>query len=217
MEGGIESGFKKIEESTDSILYHIKGRRNPVLQQVPLSGESLNDGDVFILQSPKKIFLWIGNKANLMEKQKGNQVCSMLRSKYPKLQFERLDYGETSPEFWELLGGETPIKSAEEAGSDAEFEASKIRSIAKLVNGAFEQIAVGPPAKRDLLTSDGVFIIIRGTQCVIYSGRNCNKADSNNAMITADAYLKSHDLPPWVPIATVKEGGICDQLDLIFT
>lgn len=216
MEGGVDSGFRKVQEDKDSILFHIKGRRNPVLQQVKLSGESLNQGDVFVLQTPQKIFLWIGKKANVMEKQKGNSVVSLLRSKHPKSQFERLDYGETTPEFWEALGGETPIKSADEAGNDQEYETSKIRTIAELRDGKFVRIASGPAATKSLLKSDGIYVIVCGNQCVIYSGANSDKLASDHAMITAIDYFRENDIPSWIPAATVREGHQSEPLDLIF-
>ena len=216
MEGGIDSGFNKVEKDTNSYLYHIKGRKNPVLQQVKLSGESLNDGDVFILHTPQKIFLWVGKSANFMEKKKGTEVWSLLKSRYPKLGYARLDSDDDDPEFWETLGGKVPVKPAEAGGSDQEFEASNIRTIGKIEGEAFKLIASGVAAKRDLLNSDGIFIILRGTICVIYLGKNSDKAIQSRVMILADSYLKENKLPEWVPIATAKEGTTSDQLDLVF-
>jgi hypothetical protein len=216
MEGGIDSGFRKVEANSTSVLYQIKGRKNPILQQVKLSGESLNDGDVFILQTPKTIFLWVGRTANPMEKQKGNNVWSLLKSRYPKLAYSRLESNDNDPEFWEVLGGQVPIKSGEQGGNDHQFEVSNVRSIGKLEGDAFTVIATGPAAKRELLTSDGIYIVLRGSLCVIFLGKDSDKSSQSRVMVLADQYLRGNNFPEWVPIATAKEGAVSDQLDLVF-
>lgn len=52
MEGGIESGFNHVEDETfRKRLLHVKGGMNTIVREVPVSWESLNAGDSFILDS----------------------------------------------------------------------------------------------------------------------------------------------------------------------
>ena len=214
MDGGIEGGFRAINEDTDVILYQIKGRRRPVLQQVRPTGESLNQGDAFILQTPKKFFLWIGEKANLMEKTKAASVLDMLLANHPKASEERLDGGSTTPEFWGFLGGEKPIKDAAAGGQDAEFEASNVRIIYRFDKPA--KIAEGASATKDKLTSDGVYVIIRGQNAVIYEGKSADPAFCKNAFVQISSFLAANEIPSYIPLSIAKEGITSETLDIIF-
>lgn len=52
LEGGIESGFNAVEENAyPKRLLHVKGGMNTLVKQVPVSWESLNSGDSFILDT----------------------------------------------------------------------------------------------------------------------------------------------------------------------
>ena len=52
LEGGIESGFNRIEDDAyPKRLLHVKGGMNTVVKSVPISWESLNSGDSFILDT----------------------------------------------------------------------------------------------------------------------------------------------------------------------
>lgn len=75
-------------------LYHLKGKNSffPVAVSDYFTGEgriivvrvdpivpSLNNGDVFILDAGKKIFVWCGLKANQREKKKGVHLAGLVR------------------------------------------------------------------------------------------------------------------------------------------
>ncbi|KAH0788961.1 actin-binding protein [Histomonas meleagridis] len=217
MDGGIDSGFRKVDTTKgDTILYHIKGRRHPVLQQVPAVGTSLNQGDVFIVVAPTKLFLWIGKSANIMEKNKGALVMNKLQSQHPKSKPIRIEGGETTPEFWEALGGETPIADAKEGGADDEHEAAAVRKIFKLEGDNATQIAEGNAATKDKLTSDAVYIIQRGNYIVIYAGKNVPTQVSKQMLNIGVKFIGDHGLPNWTPIATVREGVASQDLEVVF-
>ena len=50
-------------------LYKIKGRRSPIVTQMPtVAWSEINEGDVFIIDLYDVIFIWQGSEANKMEK-----------------------------------------------------------------------------------------------------------------------------------------------------
>ena len=60
--GGIESGFKQVKEKKhEPRLLQCKGERYPRVFSVPMKAESINEGDVFILDMGDKIYFWPGN------------------------------------------------------------------------------------------------------------------------------------------------------------
>lgn len=216
MDGGIDSGFKTSETHAGTFLYHIKGKKNPILQQVPAKGTSLNQGDVFILQSPGKYFLWIGKNANRMEVMKAANFLDGLRAKDSKSQEFRLENGETTPDFWEALGGETPIASANEAGDDLEHEKNSIKQIVHISNNKFEIIAEGNNVKPNLLKSDSMFIIRVGESLLVWIGKQVPKEEKRNSISMGMKFLEAHKLPDWVPIATMIEGSSSIEFDIAF-
>ena len=155
-----------------------------------------------------------------MEKNKAVSVLDLLRSNKPKLGFERLEQSEVNPEFLEALGGGSAdeIKSAEEGGSDVEYEASNIRAIARCEgDNQFTQIASGDAqAKPEKLTSDGVYFITRGNLLLAWLGADAPKDLKTKAMILAVQYLESVGMPNWIPISRMNEGSASEDFDIIF-
>lgn len=82
MPGGIESGFKEVVKDTTKKLFQVKGKRYPRVFSVPLVQESINEGDVYILDIPvegeendDKLYFWVGKDCNVTEKMKGIEIA----------------------------------------------------------------------------------------------------------------------------------------------
>lgn len=79
--GGIESGFRDVTKPKpfEPRLLQIKGDRYPRVFPVPMVANSVNEGDVFVLDMNDKIYLWPGNDCNVNEKCKALEFCNNLR------------------------------------------------------------------------------------------------------------------------------------------
>ena len=216
MDGGTPSGFRPVNPETGSQLFQVKGRRRPVLIQREPVGTSLNQGDVFLVVSAQKLFLWIGKAANMAEKMKGAQLIDSFKSKYPKAAFTRLENGETSPEFWAALGGETPIASEAEGQADAEAEVENVRRIFKVEGESFTKIAEGASATKDKLTSDSQCCIQQGQLVFVFNGSKLPRDIAKKSLQIGVKFLEVQGLPNWCPVTVVKEGTASDIFDAIF-
>ena len=49
-----------------------------IRQLNPISWSQFNDGDAFVLNAVEYVFVWIGQKANKLEKFHAAKVCSFL-------------------------------------------------------------------------------------------------------------------------------------------
>ena len=70
LEGGVASGLNhvNINDKTPK-LFIVKGKRQPMIRQLnPISWSQFNDGDAFVLNAVEYVFVWIGQKANKLEK-----------------------------------------------------------------------------------------------------------------------------------------------------
>eukprot|EP01132_Coremiostelium_polycephalum_P001564 gene1564-1983_t len=150
-----ESPFSlNIQPKDQPKLLHVKGRRSPFVRQVELSYQSLNKGDVFILDCGKErnlIYQWNGSEANRIEKGKGMDIAKSIKDK------ERVgcrviivDEGKETDDFWTVLGSRGTIASADSAGDDREAELS-IRQHISLYRTA----GINNDTELDLIKMDG--------------------------------------------------------------
>jgi hypothetical protein len=78
--GGVDSGFAHVErDQYETRLLHLKGKRTVRVKSVAVTNESLNNGDVFILDVGLTIFIYNGPLANKYEKVKGLEVANNIR------------------------------------------------------------------------------------------------------------------------------------------
>jgi len=71
-EGGVDSGFNHVKpEEYKPRLLHIKGAKNTIVREVPISVDSMNSGDVFILDCGLKLYQFNGKQSAPMERTKG--------------------------------------------------------------------------------------------------------------------------------------------------
>lgn len=73
-----------------------------------MKADSLNEGDVFILDLGMKLFFWPGKEANVNEKVKGMEILFNIRNgergAHPVVIYPRED-ANADAEFWSELGG----------------------------------------------------------------------------------------------------------------
>jgi hypothetical protein len=214
-DGGVASGFKAIPAATGTTLFQIKGQKAPVLQIVPPTGASLNQGDVFIAASDKTLIIWIGTGANLKEKLKASQVAETLRAKYKAATVTRLENGETSPELWALLGGQVAIASAAAGGADDAHEVANVRKIFQVDGAAFKLIGEGAAATKDKLAA-GVYVIQRGDVVLVYFGKGVPADVKKTGIQKGLDFLAAEKLPNYYEIAVVSDGSNSTTFDVVF-
>jgi len=126
--GGIESGFRDVTKPKEFVarLLQVKGDRYPRLFPVYMQADSINEGDVFILDNNDKIYVWPGEHCNVNEKMKALEFTTNLRKFerhcHADIIFPRED-PQVDADFWNLLGGKpakinAPVPDSEEATDD---------------------------------------------------------------------------------------------------
>jgi hypothetical protein len=218
LDGGVPSGFKAVDLTSDITLYQVKGKRNPILLKVRPNGSSLNHGDAFILTSAKAVFLWMGKGANVQEKAKAAQVLDTLMPRFRGATKTRLERSETTPEFWELLGGEVPIAEAAEAGEDTAIETANVKRIFKVTApGQYELVAEGIRATLDVLKNPATQLVIqRGEMVVVYLPKTTPQDVKKRALDVGTAFLSAQGLPNYCSVTVAKEGVKNESVDVIF-
>jgi len=181
---------KEVKTTKPPHLYHVKGRRRVFIREVEISYESLNSGDVFILDGGDRVlYMWNGKKANRIEKGSALDFAKKIKDKhyFGNAQIQTLEEGKNDSAckpFWELLGT-GPITSAEEGGDDNEA-AKLFRDCVKLFRVeqsssddgdgiAVELVLVGDgPYPKEILSTEECFILDCMTEIYPWTGKKSN-------------------------------------------
>ncbi|PIO76156.1 gelsolin repeat protein [Teladorsagia circumcincta] len=122
LSGGYDSGFHKIEDMFKNWkpkLFHCKGKRNVRCTQVEFKKESLNRGDVFLLDLGKEIYVWMPPESGRLERIKEVRLGLKERSKRNIVLNLDSDW-DTDETFWSYFGGLGAVKSIAKAKNDDE-------------------------------------------------------------------------------------------------
>ncbi|CAK9182409.1 unnamed protein product [Ilex paraguariensis] len=211
LEGGIASGFKKLEEEEFEIrLYVCRGKRVVRLKQVPFSRSSLNHDDVFILDTKDKIFQFNGANSNIQERAKALEVIQFLKGKYHngKCDVAIVDDGKLqaesdSGEFWVIFGGFAPIgkKVASEDDVIPEKTPPKLYSIDDgQVNGVDGELS------KSSLENNKCYLLDCGADVFIWIGRVTQVEDRKAAIQAAEEFVASQNRPKSTRITRIIQG-----------
>ncbi|EDV26297.1 uncharacterized protein TRIADDRAFT_54138 [Trichoplax adhaerens] len=173
----------------DVILLHIKGRRNVQCRFVEPISSSINIGDAFILITQQDIFLLLGDKVNVIEKNKAAEIATLIiqqkdyncKASRPIIydNVKDCDFnGVNTDKFWEYLGGKQPFTPLDSALSDEEFEQGidAINQIFVVQCNPTETLVElddcsGKPLRVSLLDSKNVYVLDFGSEVYVWAGR----------------------------------------------
>lgn len=225
MDGGVETGFKHVKpEEYRPRLLHFKGKKNVRVTEVPLARDSLNSGDVFILDAGLTIYQWNGKASAAQERFKAGAVARALDDERKGLS-KVIVYEEGAKDakpFWDHLGGEGPVKSASEGGDDADvgkavkFEKRLLQLSDATGKMEFKEVAKGNAVKRNLMNSNDVFILDDGAEVFAWIGKGASVGEKKQALQFAAEYLKKYGRPVHTPICRILEGGENETFEASF-
>lgn len=211
LEGGVASGFKKLEEEEfETRLYICKGKRVVRLKQVPFSRSSLNHDDVFILDTKDKIFQFNGANSNIQERAKALEVIQYLKEKYHEgtcdvaiVDDGKLQTESDSGEFWVIFGGFAPIskKVASEDDVVAEKTPPKLYGI---TDGQVNPLDV--ELSKSILENNKFYILDCGDEIFIWSGRLTQVEERKAASQVVEDFVRSENRPKSTRITRIIQG-----------
>jgi len=224
LSGGVSTGFRNVKpHEYKPRLLHVKGnKKNVRCIQVPLSRDSLNDGDVFLLDTGMVLYQWQPEGASVAEKAKAAQVARAIDDERgSKVDIKVLEAGtsdEDSEAFWKLMGGKGAVKSKAEGGDDATAESHRVLLRLKIEDSdiSFDKIAEDKIAKK-LLTSDDVYVLDTGAEIFAWVGKKASKDERKLALGYAQKYLQDSGRPAYLSVCRIFEGGENEIFNAAFT
>eukprot|EP00980_Cylindrotheca_fusiformis_P013221 scaffold3359_cov123-Cylindrotheca_fusiformis.AAC.25 len=219
LDGGVETGFNHVEPTVEEPhLYRVTSSGKQIqMTQVPLSKNSLNEGDSFILYGGKEnVWCWNGKEARPMEKAKANQWAENMCTLGTAVVLDQGDGDEENTDFWAYLGdGEIASKQeVEEPVTEYtpllfRVDANPKKKLEKAARGAMVQRPgkVSRCMDKGALGGDDVFLLDSGWEIFIWIGNEASKKEKIAAMGAADRYAEMEPRAAALPVTIIKGGN----------
>uniref|UniRef100_A0A667Z7N0 Gelsolin n=1 Tax=Myripristis murdjan TaxID=586833 RepID=A0A667Z7N0_9TELE len=217
MKGGVASGFKHVvtNEVTVQRVLQVKGRRVVRATEVPVSWDSFNQGDCFILDLGDEIYQWCGSQSNRFEKLKATQVAKGIRDneRSGRARVYVCDEGMEREKMLEVLGAKPDLP--EGASDDIKADAShrKMAKLYKVSNATGDMtialVAAENPFSQSALESGDCFILDHGSdgRIFVWKGKDANMDERKEAMKAADEFIKKMGYPKHTQVQILPEMG----------
>ncbi|KAM4719940.1 gelsolin a isoform 2-T2 [Anableps anableps] len=217
MKGGVASGFKHVVTNEVSVqrVLQIKGRRVVRATEVPVSWESFNQGDCFILDLGDEIYQWCGSQSNRFEKLKATQVAKGIRDneRSGRARVYVCDEGMEREKMTEVLGPKPDLPPG--ASDDIKADASnrKRAKLYKVSNASggmtVTLVAAENPFAQSALESGDCFILDHGSdgRIFVWKGKDANMDERKAAMKAADEFIKKMGYPKHTQVQILPETG----------
>jgi len=190
--GGIASGFKNRSDQDQyytgdgSRMFQVRGTDdlNTRAMQVPTKAGSLNSGDVFILETPKSLFLWCGKFSSGDEREHAKNIVKTITKK----EYQIITEGSEPAAFWEALGGKTEYMEVIQ-DTDPHFRTPRLFQCSNN-RGYFYVEEIFDYDQEDLIEED-VMILDAGHEIFVWIGNGANTEEKKKALETAIEYIKT--------------------------
>jgi len=219
--GGVASGFHhtEINAGGEKKLYQIKGKKNIRVKQVEPKVTSMNQGDCFILDTGKEIFVYVGPQAKGTERLKAISVANQVRDQdhSGRAKVNIIDGSSTQDEFekfFKELGSGSAKQVPPAVDDDQEFERKETTSptlykISDAAGGKIvsEQITQKPLVQSHLKTDDCFILDTASSGVYVWVGKKGTTQEKVESLKRAQAFIKENNYPAWTSVIRVIEGG----------
>jgi len=208
--GGHASGFKNRQDKdsydTDGTrLFQVRATNanNVRAIQVAERGASLTSGDSFILESPKKSWIWAGKGSTGDEREFAKTISKAIASK----EFDIIGEGAEPEAFWTALGGKEPYAAVKTGNEVAITKEPRLFQCTNAV-GYFRVEEIFDYDQEDLIEDD-VMILDTYQEVFVWIGKGANTEEKKKSLETAVEYIKADKSGRTVNdtvLATIKQG-----------
>jgi len=216
--GGIESGFKIVDpdKPVETRLLQCKGERYPRVFSVPVEANSINTGDVFILETNEKIYYWPGPHCNVNEKMKGLEVTTNMRKSERHCKVDvwfPLEDPAVDAEFWAILGGKPATinpPTSDAAAEAGDGDGAQIYKFYKVSNETGKLLCTEiteRPLQRTHLDTNDTFILELHKQIYIWIGKNANVEEKKNALVIGKGFVQKNNKPKGTRVTRIVENA----------
>jgi len=176
---------------------------------VPLSYQSLNSDDVFLLDNEINVYQWNGPNSSRVLKVGCGYIIKVLNyDRRSGIQHKIIEdpYGNDHDTklFWSLLGVTGSPPHSFEGDSKAPGFTPRCLSVNE--DESIEILSEGSALKSDILVPDKLFLIDTGFEILAWEGRNCPISLKRYAIQAGKDYVRQYRRPEGILIRHVLDG-----------
>uniref|UniRef100_I3IWR9 Gelsolin n=1 Tax=Oreochromis niloticus TaxID=8128 RepID=I3IWR9_ORENI len=207
MKGGVASGFKHVvtnDVGDVKRLLHVRGRRVVRATEVPVSWDSFNQSDSFILdlgQVRQKL------KATMVSKGiRDNERCG-------RAELRVCDEGAEPEKMIEVLGDKPELPESQADDTETDASNRKAACLYKVSNagGDLEVAVVAEESlfSQNALVSSECFIVDNGANghIFIWKGKDANSEERHAVLNTAESFISKMNYPSSTRVQVLPETG----------
>mmetsp|Transcript_5913 Transcript_5913/g.10798 ORF Transcript_5913/g.10798 Transcript_5913/m.10798 type:complete len:376 (+) Transcript_5913:91-1218(+) len=215
LDGGTEGGFRHVDADDSgggmqipTRLFRIHRAHHVTRSfQVPLSCDSLNDGDSFLLDAGNTIYTWFGSQSSPFEKERTAQMAHNLAKERHGHARVKVDVNDEENEFWNLLGGKGEIQALSPDDDEEEEEPIEFETKMYVLSDSGGNITISQvPADKNNLVSGDVCLIDAGSQVYVWIGKDSSKREHQVSMLVVEKHLKAMGRANTTTVTRVLEG-----------
>uniref|UniRef100_A0A8C9Y4X6 Gelsolin n=1 Tax=Sander lucioperca TaxID=283035 RepID=A0A8C9Y4X6_SANLU len=215
MKGGVASGFHHVVTNQVQRLLQVKGRRVVRATEVPVSWQSFNQGDSFILDLGEEIIQWSGSHSNRFEKMKASMVSKGIRDdeRCGRGQLLVCDEGEEPDRMLQVLGEKPALPDAQSDDTKMDVSNRKLAQLYKVSNAGGDMevtmVAENNPFSQDALQSSECFILDNGAngRIFVWKGKDANTEERFAVLKSAEQFIQKMNYPAYTQVQVFPEHG----------
>ncbi|XP_070689510.1 gelsolin-like [Pempheris klunzingeri] len=217
MKGGVASGFQHVVTNDVEVqrLLQVKGRRVIRATEVPVSWESFNQGDSFILDLGQEIIQWSGSHSNRFERLKATMVSKGIRDdeRCGRARLMICEDGTEPDRMLEVLGEKPELPEAHSEDTKMDACNRKRAQLYKVSNadGDIEVTVVAEqnPFSQDALQSSECFILDNGANghIFVWKGKDANIEERHAVLKSAEQFIQKMNYPKQTQVQVLPEHG----------
>ncbi|XP_068638444.1 villin-1 [Aristolochia californica] len=177
-------------------LFTCKGDHVVYVKEVPFRRSSLNQNDVFILDTQSKIFLFSGCNSSIQERAKALDVVQYIKNNNHggKCDVATIEGGKfvgdsDVGEFWSLFGGYAPItrEPPQMMQEKPRTPCAKLFRITKNQMSCIESSSL----QKEMLSADKCFMLDCDCEIFVWMGRNATISERKTAISATEGFVTS--------------------------
>ena len=233
LSGGVKTGLSHYVEDRSPKLFHVKGKRKPVVRQaLSISWGQMNHGDSYVLDVPEEnlVFAWQGNQSNRFEKLQAAKFAQTLKVEHGEVGYEVVvlqdGQEEADEEYGAIFNELLPLAerdSVKDASTSPDQTDAMARGMIKLYRCSdsegklvLTEIKDGPLLQEDLKSEDS-FLVDNGNFGIwVWIGKRASEGERREAMRNAQGFIKAKNLKSGTPVTRVIDGGEPAEFKTLF-
>ncbi|XP_067138441.1 gelsolin, cytoplasmic-like isoform X3 [Centruroides vittatus] len=208
--GGHASGFRNVRDHDTydpegSRMFRIKGTTDYDVraEQVPEAANSLNSGDVFVVETPSTTYIWIGKESSEDERNMGRNIISLIS---PDREAVEIMEEEEPDEFWEGIGGKTEYEKFTGLPEKPLLEPRLFQCSTDTGKLRVEEIC---SFTQEDLAEDDVMVLDSGDEIFVWIGKGASEDEKSQSLKMAEDYIRTDPTERTLDntvIITIKQG-----------